>query len=60
MSDQDGFTKQSLKVPPHDVNAEKSVLGAILIDPSAMSMVAEIVNQDNLRKNYCRLEIDIN
>src|SRR3990167_8491305 len=47
MSDDNGFTKQSLKVPPHDIAAEKSVLGAILIDPSAMSMVAEIVNQDN-------------
>ncbi|OGK16280.1 replicative DNA helicase [Candidatus Roizmanbacteria bacterium RIFCSPHIGHO2_01_FULL_39_12b] len=35
------------KVPPHDQNAEQSVLGAILIDPSAMSMVIEILNADS-------------
>src|SRR3990167_3152528 len=35
------------KVPPHDTSAEQSVLGAILIDPSAMSMVIEILNADS-------------
>ncbi len=31
------------KVPPHDDQAEKSVLGAILIDSSALSLVAEFL-----------------
>src|SRR3989344_1222973 len=32
------------KVPPHDTSAEQSVLGAILIDPSAIGMVIEILD----------------
>ncbi|OGK18116.1 replicative DNA helicase [Candidatus Roizmanbacteria bacterium RIFCSPHIGHO2_02_FULL_40_13b] len=31
------------KTPPHDEQAEKAVLGGALIDPSAISLVAEIV-----------------
>lgn len=31
------------KIPPHDSLAEKSVLGAILIDPSTISLVVEIL-----------------
>src|SRR3989338_1569386 len=31
----------ALKVPPHDIQAEKSVLGAILIDPAAVHLVIE-------------------
>jgi len=40
-------SSKALKVPPHDMEAEKSVLGAILIDPSAVSMVAEILRIDH-------------
>ncbi len=36
-----------LKVPPHDLDAEKSVLGAILIDSSAINMVAEFLKSDH-------------
>lgn len=32
-----------MKVPPHDVEAEKSVLGAILIDSAAINLVAEFL-----------------
>ena len=32
------------KVPPHDTQAEKSVLGAILIDSSALNLVAEFLS----------------
>ncbi len=35
------------KVPPHDMMAERSVLGAILIDPSAVSSVLEILQPDH-------------
>ena len=31
------------KTPPHDLQAERSILGAVLIDSSAMSLVAEFV-----------------
>ncbi len=36
-------SSDSLKVPPHDIEAEKSVLGAILIDSGAMNLVAEFL-----------------
>ena len=34
------------KLPPHDLEAEKSVLGAILIDPEVMMNVAEILRPE--------------
>jgi replicative DNA helicase len=34
------------KIPPHDSNAEKAVLGAVLIDPAAVSMAAQIVKPE--------------
>lgn len=37
----------ALKVPPHDVEAEKSVLGAILIDQSAIGLVAEFLRSEH-------------
>lgn len=40
-------SSDALKVPPHDVQAEKSVLGAILIDPSAMNLVAEFLKSEH-------------
>ncbi|OGK38262.1 replicative DNA helicase [Candidatus Roizmanbacteria bacterium RIFCSPHIGHO2_12_FULL_41_11] len=33
----------ALKVPPHDLEAEKSVLGAVLIDSSVVTLVAEFL-----------------
>ncbi len=36
-----------MKVPPHDVEAEKSVLGAVMIDPSAISIVAEFLKSEH-------------
>ncbi len=40
-------TSDVVKVPPHDIEAEKSVLGAILIDSAAMNLVAEFLHPDN-------------
>lgn len=37
------ISSDSLKVPPHDQQAEKSVLGAILIDSAALNLVAEFL-----------------
>jgi replicative DNA helicase len=39
-------TSSSLKVPPHDVEAEKSVLGALLIDSGAIHLVAEFLRPE--------------
>lgn len=36
-------TKDPFRVPPHDLQAEKSVLGAVLIDTSAIGIVAEFL-----------------
>lgn len=45
--DKEDLSGQSVKIPPHNIEAEKSVLGAILIDSSAISLVIEIVNLEN-------------
>lgn len=37
----------ALKVPPHDLAAERSVLGAILIDQSAINLVLEFLKPDH-------------
>ena len=39
-------SSDNIKTPPHDLEAERSVLGAILIDSSAMNLVAEFVRAD--------------
>ena len=46
MSDDDIYYEQnitSLKRPPHSIEAEQTILGAIMIDPSAWERVADIV-----------------
>lgn len=40
-------TSEALKVPPHDQEAEKSVLGAILIDSGAINLVAEFLRPEH-------------
>ncbi|PIY71591.1 replicative DNA helicase [Candidatus Roizmanbacteria bacterium CG_4_10_14_0_8_um_filter_33_9] len=40
------ISSDALKVPPHDVDAEKSVLGGILVDSSAITIVAEFMRSD--------------
>jgi len=37
----------ALKVPPHDLDAERSVLGAILIDSGAINLVAEFLRPEH-------------
>jgi len=38
---------EALKIPPQDLEAEKSVLGAILIDASSISLVAEFLKPEH-------------
>lgn len=41
------LSSDALKVPPHDIDAEKSVLGAVLIDPAAVNLVAEFLRAED-------------
>ena len=36
---------EKLKVPPHSIEAEQSVLGSMLIDPESWDKVAELVTE---------------
>ncbi|VVA43482.1 Replicative DNA helicase [Candidatus Roizmanbacteria bacterium] len=40
-------TLEGLKTPPHDFDAEKSVLGAVLIDSSSINLVAEFLKSEH-------------
>jgi len=40
-------SSDALKVPPHNLEAEKSVLGAVLIDSAAMNIVAEFLKSNH-------------
>ncbi|OGK23536.1 replicative DNA helicase [Candidatus Roizmanbacteria bacterium RIFCSPLOWO2_01_FULL_37_13] len=40
-------SSDALKVPPHDDEAEKSVLGAVLIDGSSINLVAEFLKPEH-------------
>lgn len=40
-------SSDALKVPPHDIEAEKSVLGAVLIDSSAIGQVFEFLRSEH-------------
>jgi len=41
------ISSDALKVPPQDIEAEKSVLGAILIDSSAIHIIAEYLKEEH-------------
>lgn len=49
-------TSSQLKTPPHDLDAEKSVLGAILLDSSAIHLVTEFLHADHF---YAKSHQDI-
>ena len=40
-------TSEGLKTPPHDLDAEKSVLGAVLIDSTSINLVAEFLKAEH-------------
>ncbi|MFA6528233.1 MAG: replicative DNA helicase [Candidatus Gracilibacteria bacterium] len=41
------MAKDSTNIPPHSLEAEKSVLGALLIDKDAIIKIADLVHQDD-------------
>lgn len=40
-------TNENFKTPPHDLDAEKSVLGAVLIDSGAINLIAEFLKAEH-------------
>ena len=38
---------ESLRLPPHSIEAEQSVLGGLLLDNSAWERIADYLNQDD-------------
>lgn len=44
-----------LRVPPHDLAAEQSVLGALMLDPGAMTKVADWLVEDDFYRRDHRL-----
>ncbi|MFA5136438.1 MAG: replicative DNA helicase [Patescibacteria group bacterium] len=49
------IASDALKVPPQDLDAEKSVLGAILIDSSAINTVAEFLREEHFYRRENQL-----
>jgi replicative DNA helicase len=51
--EQPGFTLDSLKVPPHSVKAEQSLLGGLMLDNNAWEKIADqVAEQDFYRKEH--------
>lgn len=50
MSARDNRNSQDVKVPPHDIEAEKSVLGALLIDKDAIVRIVDILKPRHFYK----------
>ena len=44
-----------IKVPPHSIEAEQSVLGGLMLDNNAWDTVAETVVEDNFYRHDHRL-----
>jgi len=51
-------SSQLTKIPPHDIEAEKSVLGAILIDSAAINSVAEFLKPEHFYLSEHKLIFD--
>src|ERR1700694_1325296 len=46
--------EEALRVPPHNDSAEQGVLGAILIDPSCLPLVADILRPEDFYNDQRR------
>ena len=46
---------QQLKVPPHSIEAEQSVLGGLLLENSAWDKVADVITEDDFYRHDHRL-----
>lgn len=41
------ISKSNIRIPPHDLEAEKSVLGALMLDANAMNIVVDIIKPED-------------
>ena len=53
-SNQDAQIEQ-IKLPPHSVEAEQSVLGGLLLEATALDKVADLINEDDFYRQEHRL-----
>jgi replicative DNA helicase len=44
-----------LRLPPHSVEAEQSVLGGVMLDPSSWDQIADVVSSEDFYRNDHRL-----
>lgn len=51
-------TNENFKTPPHDLDAEKSVLGAVLIDSTSINLVAEFLKAEHFYSREHQLIYD--
>lgn len=53
----EGFDAETsrLKIPPHSIEAEQSVLGGLMLDNTAWDQIADIVDEDDLYRRDHRL-----
>ncbi len=49
---------ETLRVPPHNIHAEQSLLGALMLDNSAWDRVADLVAENDLYRREHRLIFD--
>lgn len=49
------LTSEMSRVPPHNLEAEQAVLGALLIDKDAMTRIADVVTPDDFYKETHRM-----
>ncbi len=50
-----GVSADVLKVPPHSIDAEQAVLGALLLDGEAWDRVADVITEDDFYRHDHRL-----
>ena len=55
MTDPEQDAVVRLRVPPHSIEAEQSVLGALLLDPSSWKVASDLVSGDDFYKHEHRL-----
>ena len=48
-------TRTSPRVPPHSIEAEESVLGAIMLSPDAVSLALERIASEQSSPKYSRI-----
>ncbi len=54
-SSESDITADALKVPPHSIEAEQSVLGGLMIDNSSWDQVADLINEEDFYRRDHRL-----